>query len=214
MSIQFRAAQSEYLTSVSTFTPPVNSTVCFWMYPTSVTGIRRIIGNDNLWEIRLNGTQLLNELHQGTTFGSITVFAVNTLYHVACTRASATSNGQIFVNGVIDNTGVGTQTGSPGTNNLSIGTRTGATDYYDGYVSDVRIYNAVLSAGEIGTIYAARGVDYIVQDMIHRWVFDQQSPGDLSTNVQDEGIGQLTMAPTNTPRIEINTEVTTMRRWN
>lgn len=213
MSIEFRSAQSEYLTSAATFTPPTSSTVCFWMYPTVLSGIKRVIGNDNLWEVRFNGTQLLNELHQGfTSLGSTIALSINTWYHIACTRDGTNSNGQIYVNGVIDNTGVGTQTGSPGTNNLSIGTRTGSTAYFDGFVEDVRVYNAVLGADEILTIYNAFGCDFIFTNILHRWVFDQRAPGNLTANVPDEANAGLTMVPTNTPNFSANDVVTTLRR--
>ncbi len=48
---------------------------------------------------------------------------------------------------------------------------------FDGRISDLRIYNRILSADEIATIYAARGVDGIVDGLVMRHMMDEDALG-------------------------------------
>jgi hypothetical protein len=44
---------------------------------------------------------------------------------------------------------------------------------FGGTIADLRIYNRLLSAAEIATIHAARGVDGIVSGLVSRWFMDE-----------------------------------------
>jgi len=94
--------------------------------------------------------------------------------------------------------------GTPSTASLQIGFRPGApiTGYLSAYVEDVRIYNRVLSANEVSTIYACKGVDGIVHGLLHRWLLDEGSEFAVASGtgaVKDSGPGQLNMIPNNSP---------------
>jgi hypothetical protein len=199
--MRFQSGANEYLASISSFTPPANGSVSFWMYSNDLSGIHEIIGCHSAWEIRTDGITLYNGLNEGSTpLGSSATLQVETRYHIVCTYDSS-NNAQIYINGSLDNSGSGND-GSPSSNNISIGVRTGSSNYYDGYVEDVRIYDRVLSAGEVETIYAVNGIDEIVYSLLHRWLLDEKAPNSEASGVgsiKDNGQNQLNMTPNNSP---------------
>ena len=206
----FASASTQYLASVSSFTPPAETTVCFWMYIAATTGnIQRIMGNDDLWEIGLTDADpavLFNDLNQTfPSFPSSVTFATNTRYHITCTAAN-TDLAQIYVNGVFDSDD-NTASGSPGADTLHIGHRTGAPgdEYFNGFIEDMRIYDRVLSANEIFTIYSCRGLDAIVHGLLHRWLMNEKAMDVIASgagSIKDVASGQLNMTPNNSPVYE------------
>ncbi len=172
--LEFVMANSQYLASVSSFTPPADATVCFWMRLKTVDNLR-IMGNDDFWEIGLfDDGRLFNDLNQsGDNFSSVEILLANRWYHITCTRNSS-DVATIYINGAFDSTDLNAS-GSPGSDILRIGHRTGATEeeYFNGLLEDMRIYNRVLSAAEIATIYAQRGSDNILYGLLNRWVMNE-----------------------------------------
>jgi len=214
--MRFRAGNSDYLSSVSSFTPPTNCSVAFWIYPTNLGS--RILGSDNLWEISFDlltpsTGRIINDLFQGgANFYSNQSLNTEKLYHVVCTRASDNS-GSIYINGIFDST-ASTLSGSPPAATLNLGIRPGGTVYFDGYLQDVRIYNRVLAADEILTIYSCEGVDGIAQGLIHRWLLNEKPIGTIASgasSIIDIGTGSLNMTPTNTP--EYSGSILKIRRF-
>ena len=201
----FASASSQYLASVSSFAPPANGSVCFWMNSENLTGVHRIMGSHGQWEIRTNGLKLYNDLDQdegALELESIADLGTGIRYHIVCTYDSL-ANAQIYINGVLDNSGSDND-GVPPSDTLTIGHRTGAPgdEYYDGFIEDMRIYNRVLSANEIATIYGCNGLDVIVHGLLHRWIMSE-GPIDVAASgaglIKDLAIGQLNMTPNNSP---------------
>lgn len=200
----FETPKETYLSSVTTFTPPSQATVCFWLNPYFLGYIQCIIGNANNWEVAIDANgYLANDLKQGTgQVLSNTLLLESTLYHIVCTVDNS-DNATIYINGILDNSGSQSD-GTPSTASLQIGFRPGApiTGYLSAYVEDVRIYNRVLSANEVSTIYACKGVDGIVHGLLHRWLLDEGSEFAVASGtgaVKDSGPGQLNMIPNNSP---------------
>jgi Concanavalin A-like lectin/glucanases superfamily len=77
-------------------------------------------------------------------------------------------------------------------NEFYIGNRSGGTRVFDGYLFDARIYNRVLAAKEISTIYACQGHDGIVSGLAARWLFDELPAGTTVTAPVDIGPSNLT----------------------
>lgn len=46
-----------------------------------------------------------------------------------------------------------------------------------GWMDDARVYDRILSAKEVETIYAARGRDNIIDGLVGRWLFDEKHHG-------------------------------------
>lgn len=122
--------------------------------------------------------------------GSITVGS-GVIYHVAVVyNSSSTSNVPTFY---IDGSSVGrTVISSPfgfkytdAAQDLIIGNFSGDTRTFDGWIADARLYDRILSASEIQTIFYARGHDAIVDNLAGRWILNEGAPG---TNSSGAGV--------------------------
>ena len=162
-------------------------TVCFWFNLNSpVNALERLVGSDDNWEVRITqdwtpgSSRIANELFASTGVQppaySTTVPVANTWYFVA---ASATQNvsSALYINGALEATGTCTDTAT--STNFSIGGRYTADvgDGLDGYIDDVRVYNRILTANEISTLYACRGTDKILYGLVNRWLMYEGAEG-------------------------------------
>ncbi len=216
--MQFFSSSNEYLSSVSTFTPPANGSVAFWMYLYTHPGvsIMRVLGFADAWEIELGTAaagKITNGLNaSGTALNSATTLEAYKRYHIVCTYDSS-NNGRILIDGVLDNTGTA-QTGSPGTGTLALGYRTGATgEYFYGLLEDIRVYSRVLSDAECLTIYSSKGTDGIKYGLLNRWLLNEGPMETTATGVgliKDLGIDSINMTPNNTPTFK-GTQLKTRR---
>jgi hypothetical protein len=149
-------------------------TLCAWINRPAINGDRKIIGNRNgnsgfkmgvynggnsgntprlEMEIWGAGGQTLTRAANGTALTS-----TNTWYHVVCVFDDTTNEIREYVNGVLDatTTGVtGSLVASTGTLRLCAEMPT-ANYYFSGLLDDVRIYNRVLSVGDIQTVMKGR----------------------------------------------------------
>ncbi len=104
-------------------------------------------------------------------------------YHIVMTWDSSTGTCNVYQNGVLITSG-GTTTGDI-TNTFSSLARvedTGGTPrYLDGTLDDVRVYDRVLTAAEAAAIHAQHGGDSIVYGLVHRWLFDEDYPGQVAS---------------------------------
>lgn len=117
---------------------------------------------------------------------STSTVGTGTRVHVAFTNLRSTT-GLLYWNGVQENSNSGSNTPtSP--NTLAIGGRNGSTDYTNGDLEDVRIYNRVLTAAEIKNIYLSNGRDGITPGLINQWARTSKGNGnDISTDsIYDE----------------------------
>lgn len=164
--------------TVSSVSSPSVGTICFWMRPTGLSGTQRVLAIADDFEGRFaNGNELNHEWGYGGS-GAIDVpVSNNTLYHIACVwEGPSTDDGAIYCDGSLH------ASGETGYNNTASGTlvmfdRAGSNDPWEGELYDIRIYNRVLSAAEILTIYNSRGGDSIVHGMLNRWMMDEGAVG-------------------------------------
>jgi uncharacterized repeat protein (TIGR01451 family) len=80
-------------------------------------------------------------------------FAFGEWVHVAATYDGA--NIKLYINGVLDSTTAYVGTLPGGTEEWRIGRRHDVTDYFDGTLDEIRIYNRDLSNTEIGNLYSS-----------------------------------------------------------
>jgi len=197
--MRFRSDNSEYLGSATTFDPPANCTVSFWVYNMdSQDG--RVLGHSDEWEIYFNGTDIHNDMNWGSSLISTRALNIGNLYHVVMTRASDYSR-QIFIDGELDNSDSGGDATTAAAT-LYVSSRQTPSYHLDGYLEDIRIYDRVLSAGEVETIYACKGIDNITYGLLHRYMLNEL-PMDLTASgvgsIKDLGLNQNNMTPTNGP---------------
>lgn len=160
------------MAEVPSFTPPANSTISLWYVNLGWDALfNRLFGNADAYEIKLDGVAhtIYNELCKGTNTAGTSVVTGGTWTHIACTANSTTGAGSCYVNGVLDYATT-LHTTAPGAGILGIGGRYGSEQVAIGILEDVRMYNRVLSAGEIQTLYSCHGTDGIISGLLHRWI--------------------------------------------
>ena len=93
----------------------------------------------------------------------------NAWHHLAVTRSQATGEKQIYIDGVLDNSEMGTTALLNGPQLLTVGAKSDASDPdpaspdnsgsqgYDGLLDDLQVYNRVLSSDEITYLHAHPG---------------------------------------------------------
>jgi hypothetical protein len=72
----------------------------------------------------------------------------------------------------------------------------------NGFMADCRLYDRALSAAELQTMYTLRGVDGIVDGLLHRWELREWVPGATAGGAgqaKDSGPGQVNGTPLNSP---------------
>jgi hypothetical protein len=128
------------------------------------------------FEGRFDGTTLYHEWTQAGGGGVVVgTFADDTLYHVVCTWNGTTEVGEAYLDGAFVTSGSG-YNDNPSSGTLSLNSRAG-TNPLEAEFYDVRIYDRVLTAAEVATLYGARGLDNICYGMIHRWMLNEQGVG-------------------------------------
>jgi len=187
-------------------------TLSFWFNLTSpLKDPERLVGSDDNWEVRVTqdwtpgSPRVANELFASTTQTppaySTTVVAANTLYFVV---ASATYNvsSALYINGVLESTG--TCVDNPTGTTFSIGGSSWAplSSGLNGTVDDVRVYNRILTADEIATMYACKGTDGDTNGLVDRWLMDEGAEGNTMTgtgSVKNMVDGGANGTPNGTP---------------
>jgi hypothetical protein len=155
MALSFDGVDDSAATTAS-FDPPNEGTVAFW-FRSAGPGLAR----QRLWGLNSDfemwqdpdGKISCDVSTDGYQGGCITTTPLNTAgrwYYIAAQYNADTEAYTIFVDGEFHKSGVSSWAitdQAPGT--LSFGTRTGATDYFNGAIRDFRIYNRKMTPTEI-----------------------------------------------------------------
>jgi hypothetical protein len=102
--------------------------------------------------------------------------------HVACTWKASTSEAKIYINGVLQPTTSG-GTSSTGTSNMmAIGGRTGGTQYFNGELDELRIWNVVRNQCELD---ATRNSEYTIAQpgLVAYYKFNQGVAGGANATI-------------------------------
>jgi hypothetical protein len=210
MAMTFGA--NNYINVVGAWSNLTVTTITLWVKINAFNaGSNRFIGSDDNWEIRATTDwgggiwHFTNELWTSTATQpplamSTTIPVVGVWYHIAAT-VDATKFGQIYINGVMEASGIGNDTATRTT--LSIGNRNGAAanQCTNGVLDDVRVYTRVLRADEIATIYACRGSDSIYFGLQNRWLLNERAEGVIAsgTGIIKDMVGARTGTPVSSP---------------
>lgn len=185
--------------NVGSWSAPDPVTVTFWMILNSVSGsFDRIWGLSDSFEMRVGSSgALYNDIWtSGGTPATTSTLSTGTWYLV-CGQADTTAGvDRIIVNDTVWQTAT-TNTSPPQSGTLTIGNRTGTGDPFDGTLADFRVYDRYLSLGEVQTIYACRGADNIVENLLNRWMMRREPPGTspgAGSVIEDEGPMQQDMS--------------------
>jgi len=149
---------NDYITSTANakfnFTAPSFS-IEGWIYPTSLTGRRVIFGKlnstgTNGYSFATTGSNLQLTLHGVTSLtGTTAPLVLNIWQHVAIVF-NASQDLEIYVNGILTQTVAGASNPLTSAAIQAIGRAGEAnTEYFQGYLQDVRIWNTVRTQAEI-----------------------------------------------------------------
>lgn len=195
MAILF--SSTNYLTTTGTYTNYSNCSIAVWCKFTALNTAlssanflaNRICGTDDLWEVRActdwSGSNSVFQFAaeffcSGSTVPCVsnTTVAINTQYHVVFT-ISGGNQAQVFVNGLLENSLTISPTEAPSATTFWIGNRSGAPagQCFNGVMDDLRVYNRVLSANEVETIYNAKGSDHIHYGLVNKWLLNEGAVG-------------------------------------
>lgn len=183
--------------SVSSITVPSIGSVSFWIRPDSITGTQRIIATDDDFEGRFDGNELICDWGvSGASLLSLGTMSIGTLYHCVCNYNTSSGNAEAFRNGV----SIDTSTDRNGVTSglLALAARPTNTDPFSGLLSDVRIYNRILTSNEVLTIYRSRGADTVYFGLLHRWQMKEGPQGTSASGtgiIKDSGPTKINLTP-------------------
>jgi hypothetical protein len=154
----------------SSFTPPAEGAVAFWMRPAAGSTQRRICGNGGDWEVRhqADGTLAFDLCGEGGTAFCTTepLDDSSRWYHVAANFNSADDSYEVYIDGELHKAGTNTvNMVQQAAGALSFGTRTGSTEYWQGALRDFRVYSRKLCPYEASELAG----------LAARWKFDETS---------------------------------------
>ncbi|MDD3985457.1 MAG: hypothetical protein PHY59_06170, partial [Methanobacterium sp.] len=126
-------------------------TISAWIKPTVLSGYQFIVGKEAIYKVDLENNHirfLTGNNWAGSILTSATTLTSNSLYYITLTYDGSVK--KLYINGVLDSNTVLT-TGALGvnTNLFSIGARGSWTEYFNGLIDEVRIYNRSLTQKEI-----------------------------------------------------------------
>jgi len=156
--------------SNANFDPPERGTVAFWMKRDgTVSSTERIVGTSDNWEIVMGSDgQIAFDLGAGAASSSfVTNDALNETgrwYHVVGVYDTIDDTFAVYIDGQLQKTG-SYNLADQGANYLSLGTRTGSSERFDGSIDDLRIYNYELDAEAIAELHG----------LVGHWKFDEGS---------------------------------------
>lgn len=104
-----------------------------------------------------------------TTLTSVKSINDNVWHQVAVTRDAGNGAMRIYIDGALDNSGTGPTGARTTPSNLRIGSLQTGINYLSGSISDVAMYNQVLTPSQVTTLYsAATGLFYDVT-LTNQW---------------------------------------------
>lgn len=142
--------------TTSNFSIPAQGTMAFWMIPYPNSTRQRILGATDEFEIVIeSGNYLSNQLGAAgsDTLDSPTILESGKLYHVVMTYNTVSAQSTIYLNGTLDYLGLKADDSPVGTQTLTLGSRTGSTEYFNGILDEVMFFDRVLTANEINSLY-------------------------------------------------------------
>lgn len=199
-----------------------------WRAP-GVAGVEEAGGSDDIFWGWIDGSGRIG-LSVGNNYSTKSTIPINdnTFHHVVLTRDAGTGAWQIYIDNVLNNSGVGTA-GVIGNSFNSIGRieDTGGTpEYFQGILDEVQIFDSVISADDVDQLFnAARNCNQLAP--VAHYAFEQSpwqgggetiedysgsgNTGLSSGNVQDTPDGRVCRGvdiPRNTSRAQQDAIIT------
>lgn len=148
-----------YAITAQPISPPATGSVAFWMRSAGLPAASStIFGVSDDWEARqeIDGTLTFDLGSEGSPeFATVTMLnQANRWYHVVAVFDANDDSFAVYVDGQLDASGVnGDDMVIQSAGQLSFGTRTGSSDYWEGALRDFHIYANKLTAEEVAELY-------------------------------------------------------------
>ena len=149
--------------TIPNFDPHTQGTVAFWMKtdglpPATDSTRQRMFGGADAYEILIindAGTiAIANDLFAAGLDDLISNFApeIDVWFHLVSTYDTSDGAMEIYIDGVLDNSNTNAND-DPGSFTLTLGRRTGNTQFYNGTMDELSVWNRTLSADEVRNLY-------------------------------------------------------------
>lgn len=206
--IEFVRDSNHYLrsTSAHSVSQPSGS-ISFWTRRT-ILGVSQqyVLYIDANFNIRFNFSNDLEcTLIRGSSKNTESLFTFDStteLYFIVCTYddTGANTTNSIYVNGIL-NISESKQDAYVDNFQLTLGANLTGGDVLNAELEDVRMYDRVLSAAEIETMYCCQGHDGIIYGLLHRWLLNEGSDGQVVSGSESviDYFGDVPLTPTNSP---------------
>jgi hypothetical protein len=117
---------------------------------------------------------------------SVSVLSTNTWYFIAAVRHASTQTGEIYINGILDNSDTHVTWDNNITNSISLGIGgTYPNGYLDGLIDEVYIYNRALSQAEIQ--HNMNNPHDPVKDGLVLWLKFDENEGSVAADSSGKG---------------------------
>lgn len=172
-----------------------NFTFVAWIKTTTTTGTKRIIGKAGSYAFgQANAKLLFTTLGVQDYFTTNNQLTADTWYHVAVVFDSS-NDANFYVNGSFVETVAGTTPATVTANTFRIGQSGSNSEYWNGKIKNVRVFNTALTAAQIAALYNNSNIP--TSNLVSHWKFDEGS-GTTATDSAGSNTGTLTNGPTYT----------------
>ncbi|MAE66135.1 MAG: hypothetical protein CMJ18_17835 [Phycisphaeraceae bacterium] len=170
--LDFDGSNDTAATSVN-FPPPPEGTIALWMkVPEPPVAHGRIWGVDDHYEIRHVTTGTTEGVDYGLVFDvamsgdnndfvtTVPIDVADRWYHIVAVYDTVNDTYKVYIDGNLDKSGTASLE-VPSENILTIGNRTGASEYYKGIVDDLRFMSVQMEADEVRALYNQKTIRLI-----------------------------------------------------
>jgi len=168
-----------YVTNNSDIAITGDMTITAWLY-LGATGAFQYIAAKRAsgvnYQFYIRNTNILSFYDGSSLVNDTTALSGSTWYHVAVVVDAGTST-KYYINGSLSSTG-GSTSPSATTDNLFLGALPSASQYLNGYLDEVALFNRVLSASEISNIYSNKSYT----NPVALWRFENDFTDSIGSN--------------------------------
>jgi len=167
-SFNFDAASSDYIEIAdnSAFQITDNLTVSAWVYPVNKSATNTVVdkffdGSDRAWIVRVQNSRFRIGISNtsgsaSVTYETNTALTNNAWHHLLFTFNSTTNEVNQYINGVLDSASPHTKNDliAVNTQPIRIGGGYNLSNFFDGKISNVSIFNQALTSTEVMKLYS------------------------------------------------------------
>jgi len=130
-------------------------TVAMWIKPTDVSGLERLVFQDDIMSLYCSDDDIVWLPNFGTAFTASTVLTAGQWHHIIATFNASDNAVAVYVDGISEVTGTDTTTDTTGEGAAVIyfGYEDDTTDDYTGSMRDIRMYDYALSADQAASLF-------------------------------------------------------------